>query len=96
MRLPPSFVVSPSPGGDIADDGVSAFIDRHMLHADRLFARAPVSLQGFGLCREGPRQLVERSLRTVLLRDVLNRVEPTVFRDPPGIARTRPFRAWSC
>lgn len=32
MRLPPSLVIPPSPGGDISNDGLAPFVDRDVFH----------------------------------------------------------------
>ena len=50
---------------DVANDGLAALADIHLLHRDRLLAARPVALQCFHLRYKGSRKLVERTLRTV-------------------------------
>jgi hypothetical protein len=61
---------------DIADDGLPAFVDRDVFHADGLLASAPVSLERLHLCREGSSEFIESPLRAVLLRDIVHMSEP--------------------
>ena len=57
---------------DVADDRLSALIDRNVLHRDLLLAPGPISLQRFHLHRKRPRQLVECPFGAVLLEDVVH------------------------
>jgi len=64
-----SFLGSPTPlVGDVADNGLATFINRHVLNRDLLLASSAVSLEGFHLGCEGFRKLVECALGAVLLR----------------------------
>src|SRR5437868_4379393 len=76
MRLISGFLVTPTPlARDVADDGLPALVDGHVLDRDLLFASRPVALEGFHLDREGSGELVEGALGAVLLGDVVNMVE---------------------
>ena len=60
----------------IADDCLSALVDRDVLHPDGLIASASVSLQCLDLRCECPGQLIESAFCTILLRDGLTVPEP--------------------
>ncbi len=49
----------------VADNGLSAFIDRHTLHTRRLLRLGAVPLQGFHLDGERTRELCHSPLRAV-------------------------------
>ena len=51
----------------VADDCLSTFVHRDVLHRDLLLAPGSVSPKRFDLRREGSGKLVEAPLRTVLL-----------------------------
>jgi hypothetical protein len=61
----------------IADDRLSAFVHRDVLHRDLLLASGSVALEGFDLRRKGPCKLVERALGAILLRNSFHTREPT-------------------
>ena len=69
-----TFFLAPAPL-DVADNGLSAFVDGDVLHDHLLLAAGAVAFQRFHLRRERARQLVESALGTVLLGDVIHVVE---------------------
>ena len=70
----PYFFALPLPPLDVADNGLSTFVDVDVFDGHFLLALAPVFVEGFHLCCEGSCQLIEGPFRTVLLGDVLNMV----------------------
>src|SRR5215472_1432907 len=60
----------------IADDCLSALVDRDVLHPDGLITSASVSLQCLDLRCECPGQLIESAFCTILLWDGLTVPEP--------------------
>jgi hypothetical protein len=60
--------VSSSPVPHIADNRLSALVHRDVLHRNLLLTSGSVSLEGLDLRRECPGELVERTLRAILLR----------------------------
>ena len=60
---------------DVADDSLSALVHRDVFHPDGLLASASVSLESLDLSREGSRELIEGTLRTVLLRNIVHMSE---------------------
>ena len=88
MGLILAFRGTPTPRvGDVADNGLSTLVHRHVLHAHRLMTRASVSLQRLDLGGERPSKFVEGPLGAVLLRDVLHVIEA---------AREGHYRGVSC
>lgn len=87
----PSSVHNPRhpPNLHITDDGLLAFIDGDVLDGDLLLPAVPMPPQRLHLRRKGPRQLVERPLGAVLLRDVLGLRETARHRQ-----RQLPWCEW--
>jgi hypothetical protein len=61
---------------DLADDGLSAVVDRDMLHRDFLLGAAAVALESLDLRREGAGELGEAARRGIQLPDPLPGSEP--------------------
>ena len=61
---------------DIADDCLPAFVHCDVFHPDGLLASGSVSLERLNLPREGAGELIEGTLRAVLLRNVVHMREP--------------------
>jgi hypothetical protein len=61
----------------IADDCLSALVHRDVLDPDGLIASAPVSLERLHLRREGPGELIEGALCTILLLNGFHMRKPT-------------------
>jgi hypothetical protein len=59
----------------IADDRLSSLFHRDVLDPNGLIASAPVPLERLHLRRKGPGELIECTLRAVLLRDSLHASE---------------------
>ena len=57
MGVTSLFVLTPC--SDIANNGLAHLLDVHVRHCDGLFAAVAVLSQGFRLCGERTRQLVE-------------------------------------
>jgi|SRR5262249_8482314 len=64
----------------IANDCLSALIDCDLLHSDGLIAPTPVSLERLHLRRKGPGELIECTLRAILLRHIFH-IGETQSRD---------------
>jgi hypothetical protein len=75
MRMVPFFQQAPSPMRHNTDDSPAALVHHDMLHAHRLLAGTPVPFECLHLSREGPREFVEGTLRSVLLRNGLYMIE---------------------
>jgi hypothetical protein len=75
----------------IADDCLSALIDRDVLHSDGLIASAPVSLERLHLCCKGPGELIEGALRAILLLDGLHIGETARENQLPDRREPPPF-----
>ena len=56
----------------VTDNRLAAFSHRHMLHGDFLLATRPVTPECLHLRGKRSRQLVQRALRAVLLRNALD------------------------
>ena len=75
MGLFSTFFARPAPlrcGIDVSDDRLSTVGNMHVLHRHLLLALRTVILQRRDLRREIPGQFVERALRRILLRDILD------------------------
>ena len=71
---------------DVADDGLTALTDRHMLHDYLLLTAGAIAFQRLHLRREGSRQLVEGALGAVLPRS------PNMSRRQKNSPRSRSSR----
>ena len=59
MGLPSIFSGAPTPLADVADDGLTTFVNGDVLHLDRLLPGGAVFLERLDLSRKRPRELVE-------------------------------------
>ena len=76
MGLPPAFSEQP-PGGDVPGDGLPTLVDRDVLYRNLLLPSGAVSLECLHLRRKGSGQLIEGTLRTLLLRNGPHMRKPT-------------------
>jgi hypothetical protein len=82
----------------IADDRLSALVHRDVLDPNGLIASAPVSLERLYLRRKRPGELIERTLRAILLRNSFHMREPPREchgheKGPPTLGRAGPGNA---
>ena len=77
MGLASTFIATPPPGLDVADNRLSAILYIDALHRDRLVAAIAVLSESFSLCCECPGQLVEPGVVGLHLRDAMRVRQPS-------------------